>query len=62
MSKKEKNMKNVDEKDIKKADNEAADTTTDANAANTDNKDADTVETQGSSDAIIIKRTRRTLL
>ena len=44
-------MKNVDEKDIKKADNEAADTTTDANAANTDNKDADTVETQGSSDA-----------
>ena len=51
MSKKEKNMNNVDEKDIKKADNEAADTTTDANAANTDNKDADTVETQGSSDA-----------
>ena len=44
-------MNNVDEKDIKKADNEAADTTTDANAANTDNKDADTVETQGSSDA-----------
>ena len=51
MSKKEKNMNNVEEKDIKKADNEAADTTTDANAANTDNKDADTVETQGSSDA-----------
>ena len=44
-------MNNVEEKDIKKADNEAADTTTDANAANTDNKDADTVETQGSSDA-----------
>ena len=44
-------MDNVEEKDIKKADNEAADTTTDANAANTDNKDADTVETQGSSDA-----------
>ena len=51
MSKKEKNMNNVEEKDIKKADNEAVDTTTDANAANTDNKDADTVETQGSSDA-----------
>ena len=51
MSKKEKNMDNVEEKDIKKADNEAADTTTDANAANTDNKDADTVETQGLSDA-----------
>ena len=46
MSKKEKNMNNVEEKDIKKADNEAADTTTDANAANTDNKDADAVETQ----------------
>ena len=44
-------MNNVEEKDIKKADNEAADTTKDANAANTDNKDADTVETQGSSDA-----------
>lgn len=39
-------MNNVEEKDIKKADNEAADTTTDANAANTDNKDADAVETQ----------------
>ena len=58
MSKKEKNMKNVDEKDIKKADNEAADTTTDANAANTDNKDADTVETQGSSDADVKEDTQ----
>ena len=48
-------MKNVDEKDIKKADNEAADTTTDANVANTDNKDADTVETQGSSDADVME-------
>ena len=51
-------MKNVDEKDIKKADNEAADTTTDANAANTDNKDADTVETQGSSDADVKEDTQ----
>ena len=59
MSKKEKNMNNVEEKDIKKADNEAADTTTDANAANTDNKDADTVETQGSSDADVKKGTRK---
>ena len=54
MSKKEKNMKNVDEKDIKDADMN----TDTGSAANTDNKDADTVEAQGSSNADVKEDTQ----
>ena len=54
MSKKEKNMKNVDEKDIKDADMN----TDTGSAAITDNKDADTVEAQGSSNADVKEDTQ----